>query len=115
MERKNAQQTQEEFKAALEERQRRIQEAVEQEKRKIHAAELPIANMPPEPRRRSSHFENRLLLKQNPLFVSKAIRDAVIQIPQASEVSTLSQEKTVSAAPSFEELLPADSSNTVVQ
>lgn len=115
IERKNAQQTEEEFKEALELRQRRIQEAVEQEKKKIADAELPISNMPPAPRRRSSHFENRLLFKQNPLFVSKVSKDAVIQIPQASDVSTLSQEKTVSAVPSFEELLPTDATNTVVE
>jgi hypothetical protein len=110
MERKNAQQTEEEFKEALEERQRRIQEAVEQEKKKSIDVEIPHA-----PRRRSSHFENRFLFKQNPLFVSKAVKETVIQIPQSSEVSTLPQEKTVSANHSFEELLPADAINTVVQ
>ena len=115
MERKNAQQTEEEFKEALEERQRRIQEAVELEKRKIADAEMPIFSMHHVPRRRSSHFENRILFKQNPLFAPKAMKETVIQIPQASDVSTLSQEKTVSAAQSFEELLPADAINTVVQ
>lgn len=113
MERKNAVQTEEEFKEALEERQRRIQEVVEQEKKKIADAEMPIFSMTHVPRRRSSHFENRLLFKQNPIF--KASKDSIIHIPQASEVSTLSQEKTVSAAQSFEELLPTDSTNTVVQ
>ena len=109
MERKNAQQTEEEFKEALEERQRRIQEAVEQEKK------ITDADMHHAPRRRSSHFENRLLFKQNPLFAPKFTKETVIHIPQSSEVSTLSQEKTVSAAQSFEELVPADAINTVVQ
>jgi hypothetical protein len=110
IERRNAQQTEEEFQAALEERQRRIQEAMEQEKKKIADVEMPHA-----PRRRSSHFENRFLFKQNPLFSSKVVKETVIHIPQSSEVSTLPQEKTVSAAQSFEELLPTDAINTVVE
>lgn len=105
MERQNARQTEEEFKQALEDRQRRIQETIEAER-----GRRPTVDSSPPMKRRTSHYENRMQFRHNVLF--KPIKDAqVIEIPQASDVTTIAQEKTISATSSFEDLGP----NQVVQ
>jgi hypothetical protein len=89
---------QEEMQRLFDERQKRIQEEINIEKSKITIKD---STLPPPPmRRRASHFESRLQFKQNPLFVKKesappspVLKPEVIQIPEASDITDLSQEK----------------------
>jgi hypothetical protein len=89
---------QEEMQRLFDERQKRIQEEINIEKSKITIKD---STLPPPPmRRRASHFESRLQFKQNPLFVKKesappspVLKSEVIQIPEASDITDLSQEK----------------------
>lgn len=95
----SAQKEQEEMQRVFDERQKRIQDEINTEKSKIIT--IKDAGIPPPPiRRRASHFESRLQFKQNPLFSKKesappspVLKPQVIHIPEAADVTELSQEK----------------------